>query len=221
MILLLIQIVEFNQLHKQINFHLKRIDQFAVFWQENRKFTFGSWSPLDDVHSRSLLGLNFFQLLDQGLNPRIVERHTTSLLKSHLIMKRSPIFPKTPMRSGAIAQSLSQRKAPARNAGLKAKQRTVSAVERLLWGRLASLGCIACQKDGHYNSHVSIHHVDGRTKPGCHLLVLPLCAGHHQAGTGEDKSLIAVHPDKARFEARYGTQRELLAECLARVEGRA
>jgi hypothetical protein len=45
--------------------------------------------------------------------------------------------------------------------------------------------------------------------------VLPICAGHHQAGTGPNPSLIAVHPDKARFEARYGTQRELLAECLA------
>jgi hypothetical protein len=39
--------------------------------------------------------------------------------------------------------------------------------------------------------------------------VLPLCAGHHQQGTGEDKSLVAVHPNKARFEKLYGTQEAL------------
>jgi hypothetical protein len=39
----------------------------------------------------------------------------------------------------------------------------------------------------------------------------PLCAGHHQDATGEDKTLIAVHPDKAQFEQRYGPQTGLLA----------
>jgi hypothetical protein len=43
--------------------------------------------------------------------------------------------------------------------------------------------------------------------------VLPLCAGHHQKGTGPNPSLIAVHPNKARFEERYGSQMELLDEC--------
>ena len=62
-----------------------------------------------------------------------------------------------------------------------------------------------------HNPVVSIHHVDGRTKPGAHMRVLPLCAGHHQDGTGAP-GLIAVHPWKARFEARYGTQESLLQE---------
>ncbi|OYO29371.1 hypothetical protein CD932_18915 [Janthinobacterium sp. PC23-8] len=106
-----------------------------------------------------------------------------------------------------------QRTAPKRKAGLKSKERAVTAAEKLLWSRLAALGCVACKKDGNFNTHVSIHHVDGRTKPGCHQLVLPLCAGHHQDGTGEDKTLIAVHPWKARFETRYGTQAELMDEC--------
>jgi hypothetical protein len=61
---------------------------------------------------------------------------------------------------------------------------------------------------------VSIHHIAGRTLPDAHKLVLPLCAGHHQDGTGQDKSMIAVHPYKARFEAKYGTQKELLAEVM-------
>ena len=123
--------------------------------------------------------------------------------------KRTSSMPST----GMLSVQSHQRMAPKRKAGLKSKERTVTAAEKLLWTRLAALGCVACKKDGNFNTHVSIHHVDGRTKPGCHQLVLPLCAGHHQDGTGEDKALIAVHPWKARFEARYGSQAELMAEC--------
>ena len=120
----------------------------------------------------------------------------------------------SPMSStGMLSLQSHQRTAPKRKAGLKSKERAVTAAEKLMWSRLAALGCVACKKDGNFNTHVSIHHVDGRTKPGCHQLVLPLCAGHHQDGTGEDKTLIAVHPWKARFEARYGTQAELMDEC--------
>lgn len=104
--------------------------------------------------------------------------------------------------------------APAPRASLKTKQRAVTAAEKVLWSKLAEMGCIACMKDGRYNPHVSIHHVDGRTKPGCHRLVLALCSGHHQDGTGEDKSLIAVHPWKAQFELIYGSQMDLVAECM-------
>lgn len=94
---------------------------------------------------------------------------------------------------------------------LTTRQRSTTKVDRQLWTRMANtVGCIACHLDGHANPLVSIHHIDGRTKPGCHERVLPLCAGHHQAATGEDKSLIAVHPDKARFEQRYGPQAGLL-----------
>jgi len=50
--------------------------------------------------------------------------------------------------------------------------------------------------------------------------VLPLCAGHHQDGTGAP-GLIAVHPYKARFEERYGKQSDLLEMCMARIEDAA
>ena len=105
-----------------------------------------------------------------------------------------------------------------KRAAMKSKQRLVTATEKVYWSRLASLGCIACMRDGVYQPLVSIHHVDGRTKEGCHMLVLPLCAGHHQDGTGTNKSLVAVHPYKARFEAKYGTQQELMARCAALLE---
>lgn len=141
------------------------------------------------------------------------------------MMRRSPMKPgkplaRTPFKrtapmpsTGMLSVQSHQRTAPKRKAGTNSKERAVTTAEKLLWTRLAALGCVACKKDGKFNTHVSIHHVDGRTKPGCHQLVLPLCAGHHQDGTGEDKTLIAVHPWKARFEARYGSQAELMAAC--------
>lgn len=90
--------------------------------------------------------------------------------------------------------------------------------DKLYWDRLASLGCIACLIDGINSPDVSIHHIDGRTKPGAHRKVLPLCAGHHQNGTGNDKTIIAIHPYKRRFEARYGSQTALKAMCDGLLE---
>lgn len=76
------------------------------------------------------------------------------------------------------------------------------------------VGCAACRfGHGRFNDFVSIHHVDGRTKPHAHYYVLPLCAGHHQTGEGEGQ-FIAVHPWKRRFEDAYGTQDELLERCV-------
>ena len=48
--------------------------------------------------------------------------------------------------------------------------------EKYYWGRLVSeVGCVACRIDGRINHYVSIHHVNGRVKPGAHMQVLPLC----------------------------------------------
>jgi len=91
--------------------------------------------------------------------------------------------------------------------------RTPTKAEKEYWSKLVSkIGCVACWIDGRYNNYVSIHHIDGRTKKGCHLNVLPLCERHHQTG-GEEAP--AIHPYKARFEAKYGKQEELKAMCDA------
>lgn len=96
------------------------------------------------------------------------------------------------------------------------KGRNPSADQKRYWTLLAErVGCIACYHDraGHQrNHHVSIHHIAGRTSTDAHWLVLPLCAGHHQDGYGA-QGLIAVHPYKARFEARYGKQAVLMRDC--------
>lgn len=121
-----------------------------------------------------------------------------------------PMQRKTPLRAKSLTNKRNG-KSHISSRGMKGKAPTVE--QKRFHDRLASLGCIACRLDGVHQPVVSIHHIDGRTKPNAHWEVLPLCAGHHQDGTGVP-GLIAVHPWKTRFEARYGTQYELLAKCL-------
>lgn len=140
------------------------------------------------------------------------------------LLPGKPLQRKTPMSRSAVTKSAAFGRLAAREhktvAKLKSRGmagRAPTADERRFMNDIAGLGCIACHKDGIVNPWISIHHIDGRTKPGAHFRVLPLCAGHHQDGTGVDPSLIAVHPYKARFEERYGTQLDLLAECMAMI----
>ena len=87
-----------------------------------------------------------------------------------------------------------------------------------LWDRMAEHGCVACLKNGIHNTHVSIHHIDGRTKKGAHRRVLALCPSHHQYGTEQDPS---VHPWKTAFIARYGNQMDLLREVMEAIGAKA
>lgn len=80
---------------------------------------------------------------------------------------------------------------------------------------MASLGCIACRIDGVFNNYVSIHHIDGRTKPGAHRNVIPLCYEHHQSGS---ESAPSVHPWRARFEKKYGNQADLLGKVMELID---
>lgn len=116
----------------------------------------------------------------------------------------------------AAASITAAKKPRSRSPGLKSKQRAVTKEEKQLWNQLATVvGCIACRIDGRFNDHVSIHHIDGRTKPGCHRKVLPLCAPHHQQDDTDPLYRISVHGSRKTFEAMYGTQMELLARSLA------
>lgn len=87
------------------------------------------------------------------------------------------------------------------------KGKSASASQRTFWAALCSrVGCVACRQENVFNDYCVPHHVDGRTKPNAHWLVIPLCANHHQ----DNGTAIAVHPWKTKFEARYGKQRDLL-----------
>ncbi len=144
-----------------------------------------------------------------GLTRSPMKRGTSTLKTKSPLKQGAPLRAKAPMKAG------STKKAPATKSTLKTRQRAVTADEKILWSQLAALGCCACMKDGRYNPHVSIHHIDGRTKEGCHKLVLPLCAPHHQQDDTDPASRVAVHPWVNRFERRYGSQTDLLAECMA------
>ena len=94
------------------------------------------------------------------------------------------------------------------------KGRPTNDEEKELHDRIASLGCVACRKDGVFNDFVSIHHIRGRTRPDAHELVLPLCAPHHQHDDTDPMKRIGIHPFTARFENKYGKQMDLLAEIM-------
>lgn len=136
-----------------------------------------------------------------------------------MTLSRKSELKRTPFRN---TWATKKKKATVPVKRLKSRQLAVTAEEKRLWDRLATeIGCVACMKDGRFNPHVSIHHVDGRTKPGCHKLVLPLCAPHHQHDDTDPAGRVGVHPWSSRFEALYGDQRELVALCRELLERKA
>lgn len=94
------------------------------------------------------------------------------------------------------------------------KGRNRNASEKRYHDLLCSVvGCIACRKTNDFTNYVSVHHIDGRTKPNAHWLVIPLCAHHHQ-DLGFSSDFIPVHPFKTRFEEAYGKQIDLARQCV-------
>ena len=78
---------------------------------------------------------------------------------------------------------------------------------------VAALGCVVCRIHLGVFSPAAIHHTDGKTKPGAHFLVLPICPSHHtNGGYG-----VALHSGRVEWERRYGTQAELLDWVAAKL----
>jgi hypothetical protein len=95
--------------------------------------------------------------------------------------------------------------------GEKAKpgKRTPNKAEREWMDAIVAHGCVACRMDGVGFNPPCVHHILRGGRRIGHLFTLPLCPGHHQAGTGAP-GLIARHPDRARFERKYGSEEFLL-----------
>lgn len=120
--------------------------------------------------------------------------------------------------TGILSASSFQRtrKAPKmKSRGMKGRTPTVE--EQRFMDAIAGLGCIACRKDGIENTFISIHHIQGRTAPGAHFKTLPLCGPHHQQDDTDPMGRVSLHGSREQFEARYGTERELLAEAKERL----
>lgn len=113
-----------------------------------------------------------------------------------------------------------QTRANASARGLKG--RTPTAAERVVMDALGKLPCIACLQHGKESLQISLHHIEGRTKPGAHLLQLPLCIYHHQHAApynvrAEFPWLVPVHADgitggKAEFANYNGSEMQLMAK---------
>jgi hypothetical protein len=93
--------------------------------------------------------------------------------------------------------------------------RKPTTAEKAHMASVAALGCIVCRRELGVYSPAAIHHVDGKTKPGAHMRVLPLCGVHHQTGGYG----VALHAGKAEFERRHGSQAELLGWVADRISG--
>lgn len=132
-------------------------------------------------------------------------------------LTRSTALRRTPFKRKPLGQREPMLKSTTQMKSRGTKGRTPTADEHRRMDAIASIGCIACRKDGIVNPWVSLHHIDGRTKPGAHLMVLPLCAPHHQQDDTDPLQRPSVHGRKATFTARYGTELQLLAECMTLI----
>lgn len=113
-----------------------------------------------------------------------------------------------------------QTRVSASSRGLKG--RTPTAAERVVMDALGKLPCIACLQHGKESLLISLHHIEGRTKPGAHLLLLPLCIYHHQHAAPDNVRaefpwLVPVHADgitggKAEFANYNGSEMQLMAK---------
>lgn len=92
----------------------------------------------------------------------------------------------------------------------KAGKYAPNAEERAWMDAIVAYGCVACHIDGHGFTPPAVHHILRAGRRIGHLFTLPLCdPGHHQGG--QSKGVVSRHPWKAKFEAKYGTEVELLA----------
>ena len=83
----------------------------------------------------------------------------------------------------------------------------------------ASLGCIACRLSWYGHTPAELHHPrsgQGMSQRASNMNVIPLCPQHHR-GTMHPQ-VASIHMDKARFEALFGTEAELVGRTRADVE---
>jgi len=78
-------------------------------------------------------------------------------------------------------------------------------------GRVAALGCIVCRNLGYGYSPAVVHHIRngygvGQRAP--HFETIGLCYPHHDGG----KFGTAFHSGPKTWEAKFGTERELLEQ---------
>lgn len=96
------------------------------------------------------------------------------------------------------------------------KTHTATAEEREWMGAIVEMGCCVCLREMDVHTPAEVHHLYGKTKPGSHLLTIPLCYAHHRGGVTNDR-VTSRHPFKTRFEARYGSEEDLYQWTVNRI----
>lgn len=90
--------------------------------------------------------------------------------------------------------------------------------ERQHYDKLSQLGCIVCFREGLGYTLPHIHHIRhgvGMAQRSHYLLSIPLCPLHHTNG-GHG---VALHAGQKTFEAKYGTESELLEHTTKILKG--
>ena len=91
--------------------------------------------------------------------------------------------------------------------------RSLNKADKERGNKLRELGCIVCLNELGIFTEPAIHHLDGKTKEGCHQLTIPLCPPHHQYKDNIKPPLwFAFHDNKTAFQKAYGTEQELLEQ---------
>ena len=96
-----------------------------------------------------------------------------------------------------------------RNTGIIILKKQATKDEREHMSKVASLGCLICQRPA------NVHHIRpiglGIGKRSSHYQTIPLCYDHHQGQ-------FSIHNCKQEFEDAYGTEKQLLQKTLKEIE---
>ena len=94
----------------------------------------------------------------------------------------------------------------------------MSIAEKKHFDKLSQIGCIVCHREGYGYTMPHIHHIRhgaGMGQKSHYLLAIPLCPLHHTNGSYG----VAFHSGKTAFEAKSGTETELLEHTTKILRG--
>lgn len=128
-----------------------------------------------------------------------------------------PAAPLRPLQRPVVLARITDTARPrAKEVKARPGKRAPTVLEREWLDAIVAYGCICCHLDGQAPRPTAVHHILRGGRRIGHLFSLPLCdPGHHQGG--QPLGLLCRHPNKAQFEARYGTELELLQEVKTRI----
>jgi len=90
-----------------------------------------------------------------------------------------------------------------------AKKKVATRLEKEHLNKVASLGCLVCQRPA------NVHHIrpvgTGMGRKSNSYQTIALCRDHHQGQ-------FSIHNCKQEFEAMYGTEHEMLQRTLKEIE---